>query len=387
MHASLSFTLRTKAALTTPERTPDHRRSKFDHESIRNIWMPNNFPDHPMGPVPQFPSNSGGGRQPHVRGGESPGLSRLASSNRTLVRDGCRSASRDSSRSSRRGDRRRDYRCGRRAAYRDAGDGKTAVCVNVAAALGFDEDLLDVTAIKSWTIVKDASEVDEERLEEIIASHLSGRANGGKLLIAINEGRLRRLVHRGERGANTAVGGRVLTELWEPVIEPALAAWIDAEQAQALDEAMRSSRVAVVNFRHRMHVRATVPRLLARWTVGDQWEDSPACSVCDANQRCPILANATGLRNETTQSRVAEILVSAHFSGHRLPFRRLQAVLAIACTGGLRCADVQTGGLVPESASALELLQYRFYEAIFHRSPARPSSSATRARLADVLAG
>src|SRR5881396_913763 len=46
----------------------------------------------------------------------------------------------------------------------DAGDGKTAVCANVAARFGYEGDLQDRTSVGAWTIVKDASEVPEEEL-------------------------------------------------------------------------------------------------------------------------------------------------------------------------------------------------------------------------------
>ena len=69
------------------------------------------------------------------------------------------------------------------------------------------------------------------------------------------------------------------------------------------------------------------------------------------------------------QERVADVLAYAHFSGQRLPFRRLQAVLAMATTGGLSCSDVQSPALADEPV--LELLPYRFYNALFLRDELR----------------
>src|SRR6202030_1427297 len=75
----------------------------------------------------------------------------------------------------------------------------------------------------------------------------------------------------------------------------------------------------------------------------------------------------------------------AHFSGQRLPFRRLQAVLAMATTGGLSCSDVQSPGLVKEPI--LELLAYRFYNALFLREDLHKPVTVRPEPMARSLAG
>lgn len=70
------------------------------------------------------------------------------------------------------------------------------------------------------------------------------------------------------------------------------------------------------------------------------------------------------------------MLAFAHFAGQRLPFRRLQGVLAFAITGGLACNDILNGYL-PSLAD-------RFYSLLFQREArgrARPEPAAR------VLAG
>jgi len=259
----------------------------------------------------------------------------------------------------------------------DAGDGKTALCAQVARHLGSSDELIDITDVNGWTIVKDASEVEPERLEELLAKRLSGI--GPKLLVAINEGRLRRMMRPRDNGeAGLAVKAR--PNLWREVIEPALEAWIDDQAAQLLDDRMRAERVLVLNFRNRFHVPAVVPRLLEVWTRAEYWEGSSVCGGCIANQRCPILANAQALRCSGVQNNVSEVLQSAHFSGQRLPFRRLQAVLALSVTGGLKCRDLQAGGaLAGDQANPLELLQYRYYEALFRTDDSGPVKVAPEA--------
>jgi hypothetical protein len=236
----------------------------------------------------------------------------------------------------------------------DAGDGKTAFCAALARKLGFEGDLQPETSIGQWRIIKDASEIEEEALATQIEAQIGAPAGG--LIVAINEGRLRRLFRR------LAARGR---SLWESVVEPALEGWLGSERAKVLDEAMRREQVLTVNFRHRFHLRTVTPNLLKTWTSEAYWEDSPACGNCPSNSRCPILANAQDLRFPIGQQRIADVLAYAHFSGQRLPFRRLQAVLALATTGGLRCADVQSSAIT--AAPALILLRHRYYNALFLR--------------------
>lgn len=227
----------------------------------------------------------------------------------------------------------------------DAGDGKTAACVDFALQSGIERPLQPVDSANGWTIIKDASENPEK---DLVAALTAARASGGsKLLVAINEGRLRRL--------RTVPA---LADVWTAVIEPALSAWIDEAAARRLDAAMRDHRIGVINFRHRMHVRTVAPRLYETWTSRSLWEEGP-CSRCVARERCPILANARTLRSPDTGQRIADVVAMAHFSGQRLPFRRLQGVLAFTVTGGLGCAAV-IGGRLPQLAD-------RYYSLLFQR--------------------
>jgi hypothetical protein len=243
----------------------------------------------------------------------------------------------------------------------DAGDGKTAICARLAARLGVAAELQPITQHGHWTIIKDASEVPEEDLRAILERHLARAAPGARLVVAINEGRLRRVL----RQPFAARPG-----LRAEVIEPALDAGLDAARATGLDEAMKAERIVVLNFRHRFHIRPLLGPLLNSWTRPALWEAGPACSACPARAVCPILANVTALREDLPQQRLADLLTSVHFSGQRLPFRRLQALLALTVTGGLRCADVQSGPIAV--ATAQDRLRYRYYEAVFRTDPGGP---------------
>lgn len=257
----------------------------------------------------------------------------------------------------------------------DAGDGKTAFCAALARRLGFDGELQSESVIGPWRIIKDASEVEEEMLRARIEGQLQLSSAEG-LIVAINEGRLRRLF----RGLSPEARG-----LWQEIVEPALEGWLDSERAKVLDEAMLRERVLVVNFRHRFHVRTVTPNLLATWTPQALWEGSPACGTCPASAHCPILANVQDLRLPVAQERVADVLAYSHFSGQRLPFRRLQAVLAMATTGGLRCSDVQSPALT--EAPVLVLLRYRYYNALFLRDELRAPVAVRPEPIARSFAG
>jgi hypothetical protein len=239
----------------------------------------------------------------------------------------------------------------------DAGDGKTALCAALARRLGFEGELQWETIIRGWRIIKDASEVEPDVLARRIEEQLQSTSEEG-LIVAINEGRLRRLF--------SGLSPRAQA-LWTETVEPALEGWLNEEGAEELDRVMRREAILVVNFRHRFHVRTVTPSLLAKWTPASLWEQSPACGACGLRERCPILANIQDLRSPEVHGRVSDVLAYAHFSGQRLPFRRLQAVLATAATGGLGCADVQS----PALATTTDLLPYRFYNALFLRNELR----------------
>jgi hypothetical protein len=258
----------------------------------------------------------------------------------------------------------------------DAGDGKTALCAALTRRLHFEGELQPDTEIGPWRIIKDASEIEESALAGLIKAQIEESSPAKGLIVAINEGRLRRLFS----GLS-----RELQGLWKNIVEPALEGWLDSDRARALDTAMQHESVLVVNFRHRFHVRTVTPELLATWTPESLWEKSPACSACPARMRCPILANVQNLRSAGVQKCVADVLAYAYFSGQRLPFRRLQAVLAMTTTGGLGCSDVQSATLVDKPV--VDLLPYRFYNALFLRNELRMPVAVRPEPMARSFAG
>jgi hypothetical protein len=238
----------------------------------------------------------------------------------------------------------------------DAGDGKTEFCAHVVRALGEPRRIEAVTEVSRWCIVKDASEIPDEQLLSLISQRF-GKPESGGLLVAINEGRLRRL-------AESQSENELISKLWDQVIRGSLEVWLDENEARHLDARMGELGVLVINFRQRFHVRTTAPNLLDIWTDSTLWESSDACSQCRAADSCPILANVLSLRDTPTQELVTDVLAAAHFNGQRLPFRRLQGVLAACATGGLECEQVQSQEWI-EKTSALDRLSHRFYSLLF----------------------
>ncbi|KYF96118.1 hypothetical protein BE20_04500 [Sorangium cellulosum] len=266
----------------------------------------------------------------------------------------------------------------------DAGDGKTAVCARLAARLQCSTDLQPPAQVGRWTVLKDASELREGELLEHVSRALAERGRGRGLLVAINEGRLRRLARSTARGADEHASARTeVQRLWASVIEPALQSDLDEAAAAALGENMKRERVVVVNFRHRMHVRGVTPGLLRTWTPPRFWEGSPACGVCPRRDGCTILANVADLRGADVQQRVADVLTAAYYAGQRLPFRRLQAVLALTVTGGLECGDVHVhaGDWGP-----LEWQTYRAHNMLFPEGSLRRPLRVRGEPVARVLA-
>ncbi|MFO0560251.1 MAG: hypothetical protein U0269_19700 [Polyangiales bacterium] len=245
----------------------------------------------------------------------------------------------------------------------DAGDGKTALCDLLARRLGRVEPLERRSVVaEHWTILKDASEIAEQELVAHVIDALRSEAPR-RLVIAINEGRLRRLV----RAPGASESERVeLERLWRSVIEPALDSSLDEDRSEELDRHSVALSVIVLNFRHRMHVRTVTPALLASWTNQSLWESrEDACGACPARDRCPILANVRDLRDPRAQTRLSDLLSVVHYSGQRLPFRRLQGVLATVTTGGVDCERVQHE-LV--GADAQKALDHRAYQVLFRDS-------------------
>jgi hypothetical protein len=239
----------------------------------------------------------------------------------------------------------------------DAGDGKTCVAERVSWAGAQKKLSLPVEEIEikgeTWKIVKDASE-NQIDIAEAIHAAVAGQ---NRLLIAANEGRL--------RAESLSLG-----TLWNSVLGPSLDDGLDDESLQLLDTNMQHHKVLVVNFRMRSEVAALATGLLGNWTAREYWEGA-ACGTCPKSGVCPILSNATALREIENRTGLVRALSWLEISGQRLPVRRLQGILAYVLTGGTTCESV-LGAAANEEAA---LQSHRYWNGLFSRKDAEPAAA------------
>ncbi len=208
----------------------------------------------------------------------------------------------------------------------NAGDGKTYLCRRIVEVFT-GQPVADWADRLDWPIerdgftlrvVKDLSEVDEERaanlLYELALDQLEEHPRF-VFLIAANEGRLRAVLQR-ER----------LDELYQEV------------DRQLRDEPdLANDRLIVLNLNHAT-TSVYVPQALAWLTDPVHWE---ACTACPAFDACPIRWNAEKLRQAHVAGRIKRLYqILEHLKLH-VTIRDMLIHLAYTLTGGLDCEKVQ----------------------------------------------
>ena len=239
----------------------------------------------------------------------------------------------------------------------DAGDGKTCVGERLSwkgAGRPLTNPVEDVKiAGEDWKFVKDASE-NQVAIPIVVQEALDGRY---RLLVAANEGKLR----------SEASG---LGDIWTQIIEPSLHDRHEDSDLQVLESTMQERRVLVINFRMRSEVENLTNGLLVSWTNPDYWENG-FCRNCPKSDICPILANASDLRDERKRHNVVRLASWLELTGQRLPVRRLQGILAYMLTGGTSCRHVLDTPLNQETS----LKRHRYWNAAFLKTDAEPAAA------------
>ncbi len=250
----------------------------------------------------------------------------------------------------------------------DAGDGKTCVGERLSregAGRNLTRPVEDMEIRgEPWKFIKDASE-NQAEIPEVIQDALDGKY---RLLIAANEGKL--------RAESSKLG-----DVWTKVIEPSLYDRHDDAQLQILDAEMRERGVLVVNFRMRSEVETLTNGILLNWTMPAYWQ-SGSCGNCPKSEVCPILHNATDLRNESNRKSVVRLISWLALTGQRLPVRRLQGLLAYILTGGSSCLEVLNTTTVHDA----KLVEHRYWNAPFLRRSAEPAAAQLSQLNAEAIA-
>lgn len=207
----------------------------------------------------------------------------------------------------------------------NAGDGKTYLCRQILAAFGAQpaswEELAGAPIRRgdlSLHVVKDLSELGEEQGAAVLrglAASLDGPPSAERYLIAANEGRLRYLLGRADA--------------------PALRDRVDSQLKNGPD--LGSHELIVINLTA-VTTSTFVPAALRWMTADEHWA---ACATCPARGRCPLLHNATRLREPQIAGRVQQLYQLLEHLDIHVTVRDMLIHLAYTLTGNRRCADLQ----------------------------------------------
>ena len=229
----------------------------------------------------------------------------------------------------------------------NAGDGKTYLCRQVVQdfsgqRLSDWEPLATAPIARGGLrlrVVKDLSELGEQQgagvLRDLAAS-LADPSSPERYLIAANEGRLRYLL--GQVGA------------------PELRQEVDRQLREGPDTG--GGRLVVINLTA-VTTSTFVPEALRWMTADEHWA---ACERCPARERCPLLHNATRLRDPQVAARVQLLYQLLEHLDIHVTVRDMLIHLAYTLTGNRRCPDVQR----PEAEHA-DHSPFAYYENIWGR--------------------
>jgi hypothetical protein len=229
----------------------------------------------------------------------------------------------------------------------NAGDGKTYLCRQIVEAFGGgpvdDWEALTGQPVERagarLHVVKDLSELGEQQGATVLrglAAALDSPASPERYLIAANEGRLRYLLGEAEA--------------------PELRQQVDRQLREGPDVASR--QLVVINLTA-VTTSTFVPEALRWMTADEHWA---TCMACPAREHCPLLHNATHLRDPQVAGRVQLLYQLLEHLDIHVTVRDMLIHLAYTLTGNRRCPDVQQ----PEEEHA-DHSPFAYYENIWGR--------------------
>jgi hypothetical protein len=227
----------------------------------------------------------------------------------------------------------------------NAGDGKTYLCRQIVSAFngqaGADWDQLSEQPLERGGIrlhvIKDLSELGEEQgvrvLGDLLAA-IDSPDSPERYLIAANEGRLRSLLRQ----------------------DSALYEHVDSQLRDGPD--LASHELIVINLTA-VTTSTFVPTALRWMTADEHWA---TCEACPARERCPLLHNASRLREPQVAERVQLLYKLLEHLDIHVTVRDMLIHLAYTLTGNRRCAAIQR----PE-AQAEDQSSFVYYQNIWGR--------------------
>ncbi len=247
----------------------------------------------------------------------------------------------------------------------NAGDGKTFLCKQIYVKLtGKDfpnrEISIEKIGNKTFRFIKDASEVNEEKLKEVIdilekkispqlPENERSRLSREVIIIAGNEGKLSQLFER-----SSPLSGLLMKALRVD--------FHDIEEES--DSEPPDLAVKIINFNWRALVgEEAFESILNAFLNEDEWK---TCDNCDYSGECPIFFNARTMKESVVQERLKILFKFMHYLEGHFTMRELFSALAYIITADRNCTQIRE--LLQGDKNdddSVPLANYIFYNNVF----------------------
>lgn len=225
-----------------------------------------------------------------------------------------------------------------------AGDGKTSILIQILKKIGYFEDgvspLQEVEEYEEKILyVKDMSELNETRQEEIFKKFLNAPKRGVSSLLISNTGPLinttKRILSNSLIKENEIVHDEYIENF-----EIELLSNIDKVESSDINIQINNDNLAfrVINLAE-IDNSYFVGEIIRKLSQEELWK---SCSNCESGKRCPIYINHLTLLNNS--ERVTEFVDKLYFwlgdNLQRLTIRQMLSHLSYSITGNLSCNEI-----------------------------------------------